>query len=101
MAAIIRHESVAAHNSGTGFRAGASAGSFINFLVANSKAVNNGTGITATGSVKATISLSQSIVSGNATGFVANSGAVIMTYQNNVIEDFTSAVGSLTNATLQ
>ena len=94
-------DSVAAHNSGTGFRAGASAGSFINFLVANSKAVNNGTGITATGSVKATISLSQSIVSGNATGFVANSGAVIMTYQNNVIEDFTSAVGSLTNATLQ
>jgi hypothetical protein len=65
--------------------------------VANSKAANNGTGVTA--GLAATMFLNGSTVSGNGTGFSALSGT-INSYGNNAITDTTNQ-GSLTSVALQ
>ena len=61
----------------------------------HSVSANNGTGISAQG-VGATLRVAQSMVTGNAAGWIATSGGVVASYGDNYIDGNGANTGSLT-----
>jgi hypothetical protein len=90
-------DSIAAHNGSTGFYVLSASGDALTTLTVfhSVAANNNGTGIAAqfTG---ATLRLAQSVVTGNAFGWVVSNGGVLASYGDNYIDGNGPNTGSLT-----
>jgi Right handed beta helix region len=89
-------DSIAAHNGSTGFYVLSASGDALTTLtVFHSVAANNGNGIAAqfTG---ATLRIAQSVVTGNAFGWVVSNGGVLASYGDNYIDGNGPNTGSLT-----
>jgi len=93
-------DSVAANNNESGFRVASSNNSVSSLSLTRSQALSNGTGVEAQG-IHATLSLAQSMVTGNGSGFATGSG-VIETYGDNYLQAANGPNhGTLTPATKQ
>src|SRR5262249_19593045 len=94
-------DSLASGNTAHGFLSFSAFGkAATTFTLANSKATNNPTGVSADGN-NAAMFLNGSTISGNSVnGFSATNGAAIASYGNNAITD-TSNLGSLTPVALR
>jgi hypothetical protein len=92
-------DSVAAGNSGAGFKVNSN-GTGLSLMMFHSVAANNGTGITAQGN-SATLRVGQSTVTGNASGWTALLGGVIQSYGDNYINNNGPNTGSLTPGSKQ
>jgi len=81
-------DSVAANNSFSGFGS-SSGGQATSVILVRCVAVNNGTGIRASGT-NATLRSAQSTVTGNASGWVDESGGTLLTYGDNNVDGNTA-----------
>jgi len=77
-------ESVAAGNTGVGFKVNSN-GTGLSLMLFRSAAVNNDTGISAQGN-SATLRIGQSTVTGNANGWTALLGGAVKSYKDNKID---------------
>jgi hypothetical protein len=99
-------DSVVAHDSGSGtarfgVEVESGAGHSATTLTATRlTAVGNGVGVLAAGA-NASLRLSQSTITGNATGFAVSAGAAIFSYGDNVIAGNGSNTGALSSVALQ